>query len=498
MEDYQIFADKMKELGDIKYALSVLNWDQEVNMPEKGAPFRAGQMATLTGIYHKTYTKEELGTLLSKLSQNKSLDFEQKRNVEAVKKDYDNYKKYSLEFVTEMSHSVSEAFQAWHKAKNEDDFSIYAPKLEKIVQLKREECELLGYEGHPYNALLDQFEEGARVKDIDPLFSDVKKQLVDFVKDLSEAPQVEDDFMYKKYDKDKQWQVTIELLKQMGYDFNAGRQDISTHPFTTSFNPRDVRITTRINEHNLSEVLWSSIHEGGHALYEQGLKSKYYGLPQSEAVSLGIHESQSRLWENNVGRSSAYWQHNFKKLSTAFPENLKNVNASDFYKAMNKVQSSLIRTNSDEITYHFHILIRYEIEKALINKEIEVNDLPQIWNEKYKQYLNIDVPSDAKGVLQDIHWSHGSIGYFPTYSLGSFYAAQFFAQAQKDIPQLEEKISTGQLKPLLDWLRENIHQYGRTYKAHELCKRITGEELDFKYFMDYADRKYKSIYFPND
>jgi carboxypeptidase Taq len=280
----------------------------------------------------------------------------------------------------------------------------------------------------------------------------------------------------------------------MGYDFESGRQDESSHPFTTNFSPEDVRVTTRINVNDINEMIWSCIHEGGHALYEQGLPSEEYGLPSSEYVSLGIHESQSRLWENNVGRSLLYWKANYPKLQNAFPENLKSVNTEDFYKAMNIVKPSLIRTSADELTYHFHVLIRFEIEKALIEGLIEVNELPAYWNQKYKEYLGIEVPNDSSGVLQDIHWSHGSFGYFPTYSLGSFYAAQFFAQAKKEITGLEAEIEKGNMKPLLDWLREKVHRHGKYYSAEELCIAISGEKLNFKYFMDYATKKYTKLY----
>jgi carboxypeptidase Taq len=300
--------------------------------------------------------------------------------------------------------------------------------------------------------------------------------------------------MFFDYDKSLQWDFGIELLRKMGYDFAAGRQDISTHPFTTSFSGSDVRVTTRINQNDLNEMIWSTIHEGGHALYEQGLPDSEYGLPSGEAISLGIHESQSRLWENNVGRSLPFWKANFEELKSYFPENLAEVSATEFYKAMNIVKPSLVRTAADELTYHFHILIRFEIEKQLMEKALSVNDLPTLWNKKYKEYLDLDVPDDASGILQDIHWSHGSFGYFPTYSVGSFYAAQFFAKAKKDIPELNENIGEPEMKKLLVWLRDNIHIHGRTYNSDEVCVRVTGESLNFNYFMDYARGKYKDIY----
>jgi carboxypeptidase Taq len=296
------------------------------------------------------------------------------------------------------------------------------------------------------------------------------------------------------YPHQKQWDYGIDILKQLGYDFEAGRQDLSEHPFTTSFSPLDVRVTTRVDEHNLYDMLWSCIHEGGHALYEQGLSAEEYGMPCGQAVSLGIHESQSRLYENNVGRSFPFWKANYGKLQNTFPENLGAIPLEKFYKGINLVEPSLIRTDADELTYHFHIMIRYEIEKQLIEGSIEVKDLEKVWNDAYKKYLNIEVPSPKKGVLQDVHWAHGGFGYFPTYSLGSFYAAQFFHKIQQEVPNIENDLSNGNAKPLLTWLRTNIHQHGQLYSANELCEKATGEALKFDYFMKYAQKKYRQIY----
>lgn len=494
MSNYSKYKGMMRKIADIQYASAVLSWDQETYMPPKGANFRAQQLSTLAGIGHELATSKELGEILNILSADTNLEEKEKRNVKQSLKNYNDNLKYTTEFVQELSKTISETFQAWQKAKAENNFELYAPHLEKLVKLKREECKLLGTFAHPYDALLNQYEPGAKTADLEVLFADVRNQLVSFVKKIAAKPQNKDSFMFLHYDKTKQWEFGLDLLKQMGYDFDAGRQDASSHPFTTNFSSQDVRVTTRVNEKDINEMIWSCIHEGGHALYEQGLPAEEYGLPSGEYVSLGIHESQSRLWENNVGRSLGYWKGNFSKLQTAFPENFKSVSFEDFYKAMNIVKPSLIRTSADELTYHFHVLIRFEIEKALIEGTIEVKDLPSYWNAKYKEYLGLDVPSDAKGVLQDIHWSHGSFGYFPTYSLGSFYAAQFFAQAKKEIKGLESEIEKGNMIPLLDWLRDKVHRHGKYYSAEELCISITGEKLNFKYFMDYATNKYTELY----
>ena len=492
--DYEKYKDLLVRLADVQYAATVLNWDQETYMPPKGATHRAQQISTLSGMAHELSTSAGLGEILEKLTLDLTLSEKEKRNVRQSLKNFKTSKKYSTAFVEKMSLCISEAFQAWQKAKAENNFSVYAPFLDKLVKLKREECELLGYTGHPYDAMLDQYEPGALTANLNVLFSDVRLQLVEFVKRIAAMPQNDDSFLHTNYDKQKQWDFGISLLKQMGYDFDAGRQDISSHPFTTNFGPLDVRVTTRVAENNLESMVWSCIHEGGHALYEQGLPATEYGLPSGEYISLGIHESQSRLWENNVGRELPYWTYNFPILQAIFPDNLKGQTPESFFKAINTVSPSLIRTSADELTYHFHILIRFEIEKALIEGSIEVKDLPAVWNAKYKEYLGLDVPSDDKGVLQDIHWSHGSFGYFPTYSLGSFYAAQFYSKALEQIPQLENEIEKGNLKPLHDWLKEKVYRHGKFYSAEELCIQISGEKLNFKYFMSYAQKKYNRLY----
>jgi carboxypeptidase Taq len=491
---YEKYRALLSKVADIAYAGAVLSWDQEVMMPPKGGGFRAQQLATLAGISHELSTSEELGKLLNELNNDAALSEKEKRNVKRSLKDYTDRKKFTTEFVETMNRSVSEAFQAWQTAKGESNFKLFAPSLEKLVELKRKECEMYGYKDHPYDALIDQYEPGTTTKDIETLFIEVRKQLVPFIKQIAGAKQSDNSFLHKYYDKDKQWQYGLDVLKQMGYDFDAGRQDISAHPFTVGFSMQDVRVTTRIDENNFSEMLWSCIHEGGHALYEQGLLPENYGLPAGEPISLGIHESQSRLWENNVGRCLPFWEGHYAKLQSIFPENLKNVPVSSFYKAINQVKPSLIRTNADELTYHSHIMIRFEVEKALIEGSINVKDLPEYWNSKYKEYLGIDVTDDAHGVLQDVHWSHAGFGYFPTYSLGSFYAAQFYAQAKKDIPNLESEIEKGNTQALLTWLRDKVHRHGKYYTAEELCINITGEKLNFNYFMEYARKKYSGIY----
>ena len=494
MNNYQKYLNYRRKIHDVYMSMSVLNWDMETHMPKNGNKFRAQQLSTLAKIAYDLESDDKYEKLLEMLNSDNSLSSDQKRNIYLSNKQILKTQKYTGEFIQRQSKLISRAFKDWRVAKEKNDFNLFKDSLEEIVNLRKEESELLGYTNHPYDALLDKYEPNLTTKDVDLIFNDVKEHLVPFIGKITSNNNIDDSFFYQHFDKQKQWDFGVELLKQMGYDFDSGRQDISAHPFSSSFSPEDSRVTTRIDENNLSDMIWSCIHEGGHALYEQGLLSDNYGTPLGNSISLGIHESQSRLWENHVARSLPYWKNNYSRLQSLFPEKLKNIDYKMFYKACNNVKSSLIRTNADELTYHLHVLIRYEIEKGLIEGSIQVDELPIKWNNLYKKYLNIDVPSDSVGVLQDIHWSHGSFGYFPTYTIGSFYAAQFYNQASNEISNIESKIENGDTKELLNWLREKIHKHGQRYEAKDLCKKITGEELNFKYFMNYAINKYSKIY----
>ena len=494
MNNYNDYVKHSKKIADINMSMAVLGWDQETKMPKNGSRFRAQQLSTLAEISHELSTNKDYGNLLINLNSDDSLNSDQIRNVSLSLKAFNKSKKYKSEFIIEESKLVSNAFQKWRLAKEKNDFLIFESSLTKLVDLRIKECQILGYDNHPYDALLNQYEPGLTTNEVDEIFSNVKEFLVPFIKKISKSNKIDDSFYYQKYSHRKQWEFGIELLKKMEYNFDSGRQDLSAHPFSTHFSPEDTRVTTRIDEDNLSEMIWSCIHEGGHALYEQGILSENYGLPLGETISLGIHESQSRLWENNVGRSLEFWKYNYESLKSIFPNQLSDVNVEDFYKAANNVKPSLIRTNADELTYHLHVLIRYEVEKALIEGKIMVKDLPEIWNLKYQEYLGMEVPSDSLGVLQDIHWSHGSFGYFPTYTIGSFYAAQFFNQAKIENPNLLKEIEDGNNKNLLNWLRKHIHNNGKRLDAHQLCEKISGEKLNFKYFKEYVIEKYSMIY----
>ena len=491
---YEEYTLRMKKIADVKYAAAVLQWDEETYLPAKGAAFRGRQLATLSEIAHEWSIDPALGDLLATLKDRDDLEEPAKRNITLSLEDYTRQKKFTPAFIRLLSETTSRCFHTWIKARTANSFAVFRDDLDQLMQLKRQEAELAGYEQHPYNALLDQFEKGATVSLLDKTFDQVKAPLKDLLTHIQARPAVDDGFLHRTFPKQLQWDFGMEVIRHLGFDFEAGRQDISEHPFTTSFNKYDVRITTRIDEQDLANMTWSCIHETGHALYEQGLPGEYYGLPLGEYASLSIHESQSRLWENNVGRSLAWWQHWYPILVTYFPQQLGDISLQQFYQGINKVKASLIRTEADEVSYHFHVMIRYELEKRLIEGSLKVNDIPAYWNEHYADYLGVIVPDDKRGCLQDVHWSHGSLGYFPTYSLGSFYAAQLFFSAENQDNSIPTSINQGNTAPLLGWLRQKVHRHGRRYTSEELCQQATGQPLDIQHFLHYLLDKYKKIY----
>ena len=493
-ELYGEYVALMRKLADTRYAAAVLQWDQETYLPPKGAAIRGQQIATISEISHRLFTDSSTGRLLQELVGRQDLTGTSRKNVELTLEDYNKQTKISAEFVRRLAETVNRSFHHWIEARKANDFFVFAPDLSELALLKKEEAGLLGYEQHPYDALLNEYDKGSTVAQLDRTFDDIKKPLQQIIQQIQQRPQVSNAFLQKHYPKNEQWELGLQILKELGYDFEAGRQDLSEHPFTTSFNNRDVRITTRIHENDLASMIWSCIHELGHALYEQGLPDEGYGLPLGEAASLSIHESQSRLWENHVGRSMAFCERYFPLLQQHFPEQLRGITVEQFFQGINKVTPSLIRTEADEVTYHFHVMIRYELEKKLIEGSLGAREIPGFWNESYRSYLGVQVPDDKRGCLQDVHWSHGSFGYFPTYSTGSFYAAQIFEKASQQINDMNEHIRSGTTRTLLQWLREQVHLHGRMYTSRELCQQISGEGLNSQHFLSYLLAKYRKIY----
>jgi carboxypeptidase Taq len=489
---YRNYKETLQKIADLKYASAVLQWDQETYLPKKGNETRGRQIATLNELAHQQFTDRAFGDMLLSLNASGGLSDNEKRNAALSLEDFNKSKKLPSAFVRKMSEAVNKSFHAWISARNSNDFSIFTEPLQEIIDLKKQEADLLGYEKHPYDALMNDYDKGLTTTIADKLFSDLRPQLSELLEKIAQQPVVDDSFLRQPFDKTKQWEAGMEILRRIYFDFDAGRQDISEHPFTTNFSSSDVRVTTRIDENDFGNMMWSCIHEGGHALYEQGLPAEEYGLPLGEYCSLSIHESQSRLWENCIGRGEAFWKFNFPYLKELFPTQFNDISVHQFYKAINKVQPSLIRTEADELTYHFHVMIRYEIEKLLIEGTISAKDIPAYWNEHYKKYLGVTVPDDKHGCLQDVHWSHGSFGYFATYSIGSLYAAQFFGKIKEENPGLDKVLSNGNNLPVWHWLKENIYPHGRYYNSGELCKKATGETLNSRFFIDYACEKFLS------
>lgn len=471
------------ELSDIGGSSAVLSWDQETYMPPKGSEARSKQLSTLAGIYHEKLIKtpKELFGAKSKNIYDQAL-------IREMSREYEKAVKIPTKLVKEISEAISIAFSSWQIAKQKNDFKLFEKKLEKVLELSVKIAKLLQKRGQTiYETMLDDYEHGLTEKEIAIVFAEVKPKLTELAKKLSKVTIGADKkIANKKYDWVKQLDLGIQIIKDMGYDLQGGRQDLSAHPFTTGWSTGDVRITTWRNDNDLRPALFATIHETGHALYEQGVDKRLERTTLAGGTGLAMHESQSRMWENMVGRSEWFWKQYYPIFKKAFPV-LAKIDRQEFVKAINVVKPSLVRVEADEVTYGLHIIIRFEIEKDLVAGKIKVHDLPKIWNKKYKEYLGITPKNDREGVLQDVHWSHGSFGYFPTYLLGTMMAAQIFNTAKK-------QIDVTNLKKLREWLRINIHQHGKIYPSNELLKIVTGESLNPKYYLDYLEEKFAKLY----
>lgn len=485
----------------IKYyndALSVLYWDLRTGAPKKGVAQRSEVIGMMSEEAYKLTTSVEMEKYLEYLEEqdnNRVLDNITKAVVKECRREFDKYRKIPAGKYKEYVILTSNAESVWEDAKNNNDFQLFAPYLEKIVDFNLEFIELWGYKGNKYNTLLDINEPGMTVDKLDAIFKELRSRIVPLVAKIKESPmQPDEDILEIYFDTSKQEEFSLYILEKMGYDFEAGRLDESEHPFTIGINPGDVRITTHYYPNDFASALMSSMHEGGHALYEQNISADLNGTPLCTGASMGIHESQSRFWENIIGRSKGFWERYYKDLQKVFPEQLKDVSLENFHRAINRVEPTLIRVEADEVTYNLHVMIRYEIEKALINGEIKVSELPRVWNEKMKEYLGITPPNDTKGVLQDVHWAGGSFGYFPSYTLGNIFAAQLYNTAKKEIRDFDTLISKGELISIKKWLSEKIHKFGKLMEPSEIIKEATGEDINPTYLIDYLESKYKDIY----
>ena len=475
---------------------AVLGWDQETYMPSKAIQERASQLALFEGLAHQKAVNPEIGELLATLEAKHDLSPDEKAYIRKVRRDYDIETKLPEAFVTEYARSTSIAQVKWAEAKKDNDFKAFESHLEKIVGLSRELAGYLNPNARPYDVLLDLYEPGSTQESIAAVFSTMKAYLVDILDKIRAKPQIEDKCVGRYVSSETQEQISLYLMKVLHFEMDRGRLDVSAHPFTTSLGADDIRITTRYVEDYFPSSLFSTIHESGHALYDMGIdpNPEFRGTKLAEAVSMAVHESQSRLWENIVGRSRAFWERNFLALSALLGEAGRDLDFESFIKSVNRVSPSLIRTEADEVTYGLHIIARFELESALLEGNLGVADMPGAWGEKYKKLLGLEVPNDRVGCLQDVHWSIGYFGYFPSYALGNLYAAQFWAKLKEEVSDIEACIAGGDILSVLTWLRTNVHCHGSRYMPGELVEKVTGSALDPVCFEKYLREKYSSIY----
>ena len=470
----------LAEIADLGATSALLNWDQLVNMPAGAAEDRGEQIATIEQILHAKSTSDEIGSLLEDLTlagKQMDPDSDDARLIKVAKHNYDKATKVSAEFVSEFARVSTVAQSVWEKSRAESEFSIFQPYLEQLIGLRQQYADFFKPWDHVYDPLLDDYEPGMKTADVQAIFNALRPKQVELIKAISEKPQVEKSFLFLEYPERTQWDFGEEVISKFGYDWNHGRQDKSVHPFTTGFGLNDVRITTRFNTKFLPTAMFGTMHECGHALYELGIAKKYNRTPLGAGASMAVHESQSRLWENLVGRSRAFWKHFYPRLQELFPSQLGNVDAEMFYKAVNAVEPSLIRVEADEATYNLHIMLRLEMEIALMEGSLKAKDAPEAWNAKFKDYLGIVPPDNAQGILQDVHWSFGGFGYFPTYALGNLVSAQLWERMEQDIPDVEAQVEKANFAVILNWLRENVHVYGAKYEPQELVQKITGSKI---------------------
>ncbi|MDB2237175.1 carboxypeptidase M32 [Halorubrum ezzemoulense] len=490
---YGALLDRVQRWNAVGSASGVLGWDQQVMMPEGGTPARSKQLSALSSVHHDMVTADETGELLDELDDADLTD-EQAAVVREVRREYERADAVPVELVEEISETGSEALQAWEEAKAENDFETFAPYLEKHVELKREYAEHIDPDRDPYEVLFEEFEPCLSMERAESILTELREALVPMIEEIraSDVDLAVDTFE-GTFPEDEQESLSREALKLVGYDFDRGRLDVSSHPFTSG-NQFDCRVTTRFDETDPLGAVGSTIHEFGHAQYNLGLPQEHFGTPLGTSRDLSVHESQSRLWENHVGRSEAFWQEFLPVFQEHFPQT-EDATVRDAYEAFNQVyEDNLIRVEADELTYHLHIVVRFEIERDLIRGDLDVEEVPEVWNDKYEEYLGIRPENDAEGCLQDIHWSHGNFGYFPTYSLGSVMAAQLFEAAEAEIDDLDAKIAEGEFGDLRDWLGENVHRHGARYETNELVVRATGEDFSADAFLDYVDEKYGELY----
>jgi len=500
-KDYKELHEISRRARTLTGITHLLDWDQETYMPPGGAANRAAQLELLAGITHEEKTGKKFSTALAKLIDikegqilAKGLSSEQQAALREWRTDYLKHKALPKKFVEEYAKVTSQAILVWRDAKQSNAFPRFAPFLDKLISMARKRADYLGYEDHPYDALLNEFEPGTTTKEITKLFGGLRTTAVDLLKKTSKAKQVDDSFVHGKFSQDKQLAFCKKIMENMSYTSTHGRVDLSSHPFSAAFHPTDSRITTRFHPTSLMSCVSVIMHEVGHALYEMGLPPEQYGSPLGDHLSLGMHESQSRFWETRIGQSKPFWKHYLPLLQEEFGGKLKGVTLDQFYRGINKVEPTMIRVEADEVTYPLHVILRFELEKALIEGSLNIRDVPEAWNAKMKELLGITPKNDTEGCLQDIHWAMGAFGYFPTYTLGNLYAAHIFEAFAQQHPNWEKRVASGELKFIREWLKEAVHQHGRRYSSADLLKKITGKKFTSKAYTDYLTSKYSEIY----
>ena len=497
-EKFDALKARLGEIHNLDMIAGLVGWDQQTYMPPGGAEAKASQMATLSRLGHEMFVSDETGRLIEDAAaevEGMAYDSDEASLIRVIREDYTEQTKLPTELVAELTRQTALAHEVWANARQGNDFRAFQPALEKIVELTIRQAEYLGYQDEPYDALLNQYERGITAKQVKAIFDEHKPELVQLIADVrANADAVSDAVLHQPFDVDKQRTFGLNVVQKYGYDLTRGRQDVAVHPFCTHFSRNDVRITTRFNPEWLNPALFGTMHEAGHAMYEQGVAPALEGSPLASGASLAVHESQSRMWENVVGRSKGFWSWALPQLKATFPDQLGSVDLDTFYKAINKVQPSYIRVEADEATYNLHIMLRFELESEMVAGRLNIADLPEEWNDRFEAFFGITPQSDTLGVLQDVHWSSGLIGYFPTYALGNLLAAQYYNQALKAHPSIPDEIASGQFDTLRGWLNTNIHQHGRKFTSEELTRRVTGESIQSRDYIQYLKTKFSDVY----
>ncbi len=494
----EALKSKMAVISGLRYAGALMGWDQETYMPEGSTAGRARAMSTISRLAHEHATSPEYGRLLEDASHEVAdmpPDSDESRLIWQARREYDRAIKLPSDLVAEMREAEVTATQVWQACRPENDWQRFTPYLERILEQQRKMADLLGWEEHPYDALLDIYEPEMRTSEVRRVFNDLRERTAPLVSAIADrADEVDDSFLHQHYDEDAQWALSLDLMERFGYDYTRGRMDRSAHPFTTTFAQDDVRVTTRVDPEFFNTCFFAAAHECGHALYNQGLPERFANTPLQGGASSGMHESQSRLWENVVGRSLPFLSAYYPRIQEAFPDQLGGVDLEQFYRAVNRSAPSLIRVEADEVTYNLHIMLRFDLEVAMFEGELGVEQLPARWNEKMEQYLGVTPDTDADGVMQDIHWPSGLYGYFPTYTLGNVISLQLYEAALRNLSDLQKQLENGNTAPLLGWMREHVHAYGRKFPPQDLLERTTGQRLSAEPYLNYLNTKFGAIY----